>query len=257
MRSGPRPRWVESRWPAGPPTLSALPGVIMTLQGATDRLYVVERGVRDDRARLAFREGQCHGLALALWRRTGWPLVAIENDGLCEHVTVRHPHGHLVDILGGHPGGLSESAGTVELDVEASYIDELVANRNWSAPDLEAADAWVEGVLERAAGPPDEPPGGFAKYGPIGNGYELRLEWRGQAYMDAFVRAPALSKQWVPIDRIFIPRDPATRRHRIDFTRTEFERLAPMLASEFEQPTRRTWTTADSSMARNLRSARS
>jgi hypothetical protein len=209
----------------------------MTLQGATDRLYVVERGVRDDRARLAFREGQCHGLALALGRRTEWQLVAIENGGLCEHITVRHPHGHLVDILGGHPGGLPGSAGMVEFDVDAQYIDELVANHKWSAPDPEAAGAWVDGVLERAAGPPDTTPAGFAMSGPIGDGYELRLEWRGRAYMDAFVRTPALSMQWVPSGQAFLPLDPATGRHRIDFTREEFERIAPTLASEFGRPT--------------------
>jgi hypothetical protein len=208
-------------------------GELMTLDGSTNRLYVVERGVRDQRALLAFREGQCHGLALALRRRTGWQLVAVENDGVCEHITVRHPGGHLVDILGGHPDGLPGSEGIVERDVDESYIDELVANREWAGPDLEAAEAWVEGVLERAAGPPDERSRGFAMSGPIGDGYELRFVWLGRARMDVFVRALPRSKDWVPYGPIDIPRDPATCRYLIDFTQEQFERLVPTLVSHF------------------------
>lgn len=200
------------------------------MEGAADRLYCVARGVRDDRARLAFREGQCHALALTLHQQTGWDLVAIENDGVCEHITVRHPDGHLIDILGGHPDGLPGSEDSVEREIDQSYIDELVAEGDWSPPDLEAAGAWVGGVLDLAAGPPDATHAGFAQSWSCDDGRELRLEWRGRAYMEVFLRSSA-SEEWVLSSPAFLPLDEATGRHQIDFTQEEFERLAPILAA--------------------------
>lgn len=166
-------------------------------------------------------------------RRTDWQLIAIENNEVCNHIAVRHPDGHLVDILGGHPDGLPGVEGTIERDVDESYIHELGADRNWAVPDVEAGNAWVEGVLKRAAGPPDEPSRGFATVRATGE-YEVRFEWRGRAYMEVHIREDTRTEQWVAYGPMFIPVEPATGRHRIDFTAEEFHRLVPALASEFD-----------------------
>lgn len=70
---------------------------MITLKGTHDRVFVLQRGVLDDRALLAFTGSQCHGLALAVHRRTGWPIVAVNNSGgECVHVCVRDPENRLV-----------------------------------------------------------------------------------------------------------------------------------------------------------------
>jgi len=140
--------------------------------------------------------------------------------------------GHLVDILGGHTNGALAEQG-LRVDIAMSYVDDLVAEHRWAVPDVEAAEAWVEGVLQRAEGPAVPPPGGFATSGPIDDKQELRLEWRGRAYMEALTRRAGSTDAWVASGRVFLPVDRSTGRHRIDFHRDEFERLAPLLAAQF------------------------
>jgi len=211
---------------------------LVRLFGATDRVYVAERGVRDDRARLALREGQCHGLALALRRRTGWPLVATDNatTGVCEHVMVRHPDGQLVDILGGHPGGGPPvSAGpTTARDVNEAYIDELVDKHGWAEPDIEAAASWIDGVLERTAGPPDPPHRRFECVIDVRGGYELLVVWTGRGHMERYVRAPARSTRWADYGTAGLGRDRETGRRLIDFTKDEFDGLIELIRQHFD-----------------------
>ena len=47
------------------------------LRGTNNRVFVLERGVLDQGALLAFTGSQCHGLGLAIRKQTGWPLVAV------------------------------------------------------------------------------------------------------------------------------------------------------------------------------------
>lgn len=60
----------------------------------------------------AYMEGDCHAFAVALARRTGWPLAALVDDGrrytpgsdfpTIAHVVVRSPDDRLLDVRGRH-----------------------------------------------------------------------------------------------------------------------------------------------------------
>jgi hypothetical protein len=100
------------------------------LQGPSNIVFVLEEGTLDDRALLVFTGGQCHALALALQRRTGWPLVAVdETTGVCVHICVRRPDGLLLDVTGAHTVEelITARGGTVR-DVDYAAIEELEHN---------------------------------------------------------------------------------------------------------------------------------
>jgi hypothetical protein len=209
---------------------------LAALHGSTDRLYVVERGVRDQCATLAFVEGQCHGLALALHRRKGWPLVAIDNaDGDCVHVCVRDPDGRLVDIRGFHLAGtIPIGNGHHIREVNEAYVAGLT-ERGWSAPDRDAAEAWVDGVLarSRAATEPMPPPFGDTRW--VDDGYQLRLLWDGRINVETSVRVLKRSQEWVPYIQVPVPRDRDSGRRIIDFTQAKFDEFCDVIASNFDR----------------------
>lgn len=128
-------------------------------------------GVVDDQARLAFLNGQCHALALAISERTGWPLVAVaasecvydedcgedDSDGGCgcqyEHIGVRSPDGEIVDIRGWHTDedwieGSSDPADNEVSDLPGDRIEMIVFDDDsWRPPDMPVARAFVDAVL--------------------------------------------------------------------------------------------------------------
>jgi hypothetical protein len=131
------------------------------LRGPSNIMFILETGKLDDRARLAFGAGQCHGLALALHRRTGWPMVAVHRaDGTCIHITVRRPDGLLVDVTGAHTREdiEAESPGCSLRDITDDGISELMQNEGWAPPEVDQADAWTEAVLTNAATRPPSVP---------------------------------------------------------------------------------------------------
>jgi hypothetical protein len=72
-----------------------------------NRIAINTEGRIDHNAEYAFTRGQCHALALALHRLTGWELYglynsdwAFENGETPEHVVVLMPNGDYLDING-------------------------------------------------------------------------------------------------------------------------------------------------------------
>jgi len=60
---------------------------------------------KEEEIKRVFNYGNCHSLALAINKLTGWPLYGVYRaadmeDGLPSHVAVKDPQGRLVDIEG-------------------------------------------------------------------------------------------------------------------------------------------------------------
>lgn len=134
--------------------------------------HTVTVGVIDEHAVTAFRNGQCHALALAIAERTGWPIVAIgpneccydedcvdagDSSGLCfcqvQHLAVERPDGWLVDIEGPRP---LEDFILASADPSIDEIHTLAPDRledivwrseAWRRPDVVVARGFVDAAL--------------------------------------------------------------------------------------------------------------
>lgn len=143
---------------------------------AGGHLVELTPGVIDDEADWAYMHGQCLALAVAVSRRTGWPVVtttieetepdAEQPDGyfhqrLLRHAAVRTPEGDLLDIRGpGDPDVIETYEGERQDTWPAERLDELLAEHQGflEEQNLEAAETFVDPVLklrddELASGP--------------------------------------------------------------------------------------------------------
>jgi hypothetical protein len=126
--------------------------------------YEWDDEILDERAVQVFTGGQCHAMAVALNRRHGWPIYAIENeeDYDISHFCVELPDGRMLDVTGAHPleqlvnawtGGepAYDPAGLLR-PLESGDIEELVRCGDFGPMDLAAAEALMARVLEYADG---------------------------------------------------------------------------------------------------------
>ncbi|MBG7704860.1 hypothetical protein HCJ76_44065 [Streptomyces sp. MC1] len=145
------------------------PGRMVTVPGANGATYTVTTGELNPAAIKAFASGQCHALARALSRVTGWPMAVLISDecvydgdqctyaddaysGLCscrfQHVVVERPDGALVDIRGAfHPGHVPgyEGQEAVELDEEGwAYLSR---SPQWRRPAVATARTFTAPLL--------------------------------------------------------------------------------------------------------------
>ena len=151
----------------------AAEGTVVDVEGSWhDPHHTVTVGVIDEASIRAYRNGQCHALALALAERTGWKVVAIgpsecfydpdcpeDNDsaGMCEcqlrHLAVQAPDGRLADIEGLRPLedfllSCPDPEGDVVLPVaEDRLVDIISTNRCWRRPDMATARGFVDAAL--------------------------------------------------------------------------------------------------------------
>jgi hypothetical protein len=194
----------------------------MELVGPSDLTFIVEPGLLDERARLAFGTGQCHGLAIALHRRFDWPLVAVNDaTGTCVHVCVRRPDGRLIDANGAHAPEDFEPDTTYR-DIDEDAVRDLVEHENWAVPEADKAAAWVDAIIaqaseSRAFRPPRK--NAVMKLTRAYDGFEVCFKWEGDRGYQVFVRrAEPASGEWVRYSNVEIQRDAATGRYVIDFT---------------------------------------
>jgi len=193
----------------------------------------------DAAAQLAFPDGHCHSLALALAARTGWPLVAVEDPaGVIVHVAVRRPDGRVVDVTGAQqPGGLVDAAGGGALRaLTRREVELLVQTYGWVEVDPRAA-SWVVAVLERAE---REPQRAMAKpemrlTEETQSAIEVRVSWCGDPELVVDVRRAGTDGGWRRYGRVAFPKD-GGGVSRFEFDVGTFNRLArTWLRSGFDE----------------------
>jgi hypothetical protein len=211
-----------------------------SLLAPNGRRYIVELGVLDDRAALAFTNGHCHSLALALHREAGGEMVGFKTtETPFDHILVRSHHGQLIDIGGSRaPAEVIASGGDL-VEISTGTLERLVTEYGWVPPDPEIALAWVAPLLERVAA--DEPHrriGCFTHQFSLDQERVIHVEWSerdGAALLMAFGQrrdhAPAA---WTRCATARLPQNGPGERV-IDFTPLAFERHAKL----FEQAIRR------------------
>ena len=205
-----------------------------------ERVVLLREGLLDSAAQLAFLDGHCHSLALALATHTGWPLVAIANRaGAVVHVAVGRPDGRIVDVTGAQlPARLADAAGGGTVRALARCEAELLPRRHgWVEVDARA-DAWVTAVLARAEQAPQPP---MAKpelrlTRETQSAIEVRVSWCGDPELIVDVRwAGTDIGAWRRYGRVALPKDGHT--WRFDFEPRNFERLAQRwLQASFDEP---------------------
>jgi hypothetical protein len=202
------------------------------LEGTHSRIFVLEAGSLDDAALLAFTGSQCHGLALAIQQKTGWPLVAVDDgSGKCVHICTRDPAGRLIDVTGSHsPEEMSRNSGGATREVDRGYLAELQSRHEWVAPDPDSAYSFVEPVLKRAAAEVPLVPlrsSTMQSTRVSEEGIELKIEWGGLPVMDVYVRrATSAAGDWTLYARVGFAPDPDSGTHEIEFTTEHFGVLA-------------------------------
>jgi hypothetical protein len=192
------------------------------------RRYVVQPGILDDRAALAFTNGHCHSLALALHRATGGEMVGFtRTQEPFEHVLVRSDDGRLIDIGGARTPAEVVAAGGRLRGVNSEALEQLTCECGWVPPVPEVASAWVAPLLERlAAGAPHHRIGCFA-YGFVLDGQiAMHVEWSER---DGAIRLIAFGRRlngeptaWTRCSSAQVPEN-AVGERVIDFTHQAFE----------------------------------
>lgn len=147
-----------------PPTESdqAHPGRGLLVTDVMGDEYELTPGVIDDDADYVFRNGQCLALAVAVSRRTGWPIVMTcfdiperlqispEHHPDLVHATVRTPEGALLDIRGSNDPDVREMDGRHDVEWPADQVDALMAayDVDMESQLVDIADTFVDSVLE-------------------------------------------------------------------------------------------------------------
>jgi hypothetical protein len=217
---------------------------VIELRWPSNVVHLVEPGELDDRARLVFGAGQCHGLALALKDTQGWPLVAVDDEeGRRIHICVRRPDGALVDVNGAHADGdfIDARPGCSLHDIDENAVDELVEQYEWAQPEVEKANAWIEPVLEQASNPSQaRPPFQTPTLARICNheGFEVRFLWKGDPAFDIHVRhASPPDRPWVRYSYLKFPPD-TSGHYVIDFRKEIFVSLTEAFLRRQFDPTK-------------------
>ncbi len=213
---------------------------MIELRGPSSEVFLVDEGKLDERAWLAFIYGQCHGLALALHNRTGWPLVAVVDDnGACGHVCVRRPDGQIVDVTGAHTSEEMASALGQILHIDTHYIRDLESQHGWASAEPDSAGAWVDAVIARAEAPTRI--SAMAKPAlqitmQIDRDLELKIEWPGAMHLNVYVRRiPSAVERWTLYGEVGLRPD-ANGVYVIDYTLARLQRLGTAwLNSNFDR----------------------
>jgi hypothetical protein len=210
---------------------SALRAQTLNLIGPSDTVYTVSPGVLDSRALLAFTQGQCHGLALALAEKTGWPLVKIESaERTCLHVCVERPDGALIDVTGAHTAGELQQAapGTTLRPTDADQVECLTQEEGWAAPATAAARLWADAVLERAENEQASSPLSSPTLRRTAEfeGLRIRFDWSGRPALEVSVQQLDDEECWTLYSVVQFPKDSTLGAFLIDFTPLRLEQIS-------------------------------
>lgn len=102
-----------------------------------------------------FTCGQCHALALAVAKKTGWPFVALDPLGdSAAHCGVRAPDGRIIDVEGGWDARAWQRkwAASKIVEVDTKEVESRWSNRKGGGmhPPTKHAKLFVDEVLKRA-----------------------------------------------------------------------------------------------------------
>jgi hypothetical protein len=201
---------------------------VVGLHAPNDRLHLVEKGRLDARAVLAFTNGHCHSLALALNVATGWPIVGLyrERDE-CLHMVVQGDTDQLIDIGGARTADeVMRDAPSSELRVVHVHdVGPLWRKHAWAAPEPEIASSWVPPVLDQAKRQAAHIAGTTFRI-VIGrpDDLEVQVAWDGEPHLIAYVRRTGdATTAWTRCAAIPVPKHEATGEHVIDYRPEAFE----------------------------------
>jgi hypothetical protein len=200
-----------------------MPTAVMEVRAAEDVLYIVEPGVLDRRAVAAFTLGQCHGMALALHERTGWPMVAAYDvEDSCQHVLADAGDDRFVDIAGARTRAqlLAEPNFDRVEAIDQPSVRALSAQAGWAVADCRAAQPWLDQVIERGTSGAEPMAARFlARSAGVDDALELVFRWGGTQYIDVLVRRPGTPEaSWIEWRCFRVPpsRDGFRRVHFTD-----------------------------------------
>jgi hypothetical protein len=201
----------------------------MEVPAVGDVVYIVEAGVLDRRAVAAFTLGQCHGMALALYERMGWPMVAAyDAQGSCQHVVADAGHDRFVDITGARSRAqlLAEpNFNTVE-PIDRPAVQTLATQAGWAAADLAAAQSWVDQVIHRGTSGVEPIALRFlARSVVVDDELELVFRWGGTEDIDVLLRRPGAPEASLIEWRSFRVPPSEDGLRRVHFTDNDLARL--------------------------------
>ena len=167
---------------------------LLHLRASHGRRYVVEAGVLDDRALLAFGMGQCHSMALALQRATGGALVGLtEQQTPFDHVLVRIGEARLIDVGGARPAAELTASGGRLTDIDADTVVALSTDHGWEPPQPDLAALWTDAVLGAVErGDPHREPTCFTYDFALDGILDIHVEW---SYVDTGERLTAFGRR--------------------------------------------------------------
>ena len=109
----------------------------------------------DRLTRQSYLYGQCHALALALHRRSGWPLYGCDwyqppgaSKQIPDHVFIRMPDGRGLDISGPHRRGQHpEGCRPDWRPLSQEELERLIAAGSLEVPEMERAEELAAALL--------------------------------------------------------------------------------------------------------------
>jgi len=112
-------------------------------------IFYANAGIMDSDAQSAFSHGHCHSLALAVHRKTGWPMLGLSRhsrNGDLTHVVLEMPDGRWLDSR-----GPSQPDGGDVVEMDARQVISLGDHsKDWLSTDEQLAESFVEPLLELA-----------------------------------------------------------------------------------------------------------
>jgi hypothetical protein len=188
------------------------------------RRYLMQRGVVDGRSILAFSNGHCHSLALALRNATGGELVAFRrHQEPFDHVLCRLDDERLADIGGARTGEQIVRRGGQLGSTDKETLMALPERFKWAQPDPGMAEPWVKPVLELATANAEyqQVPLLSCRRVDERRGLLIHFEWSGDhggVTINGFARGTVnTSKRWAHVLDMGVPKD-ARGIRTIDFT---------------------------------------
>lgn len=129
-------------------------GEVITIEvaGSRGEAFYVTEGVLDAESRAAFTYGHCHSMALAVHRKTGWPMLGLQHHSKeINHVVLEMPDGRWLDARGPHRANPEPYPGAKPPQVMSEdEVRALGDRKDWLRADPELAESFVDPLLSES-----------------------------------------------------------------------------------------------------------